>query len=276
MSHTDGNDILAEFEEQGSQAGSTTKLGLRTPKEMDNVLTGIWWFIFQQPRPGPPLPRGETYLTGNRFIWAACKQYKRLPYTFIYLFTFFLLADGLNTTSTLVSICQNDKFSFSFLKNTHHGLAQAIASTMRTLGFWYFQRHFKVSTKKNVHRDEHHYHVNTLLGHVGHLDDQNWEPQSAGEGGDASTHPLYWLHLDLDVPKPFIDATSLSSWVVRGIGSPRSSLITLATAIAAVALGAQLRGGPIAVIKHVIESCLEGSGRGIRPCWVLGNNLVLR
>ncbi|KAF9562450.1 MFS general substrate transporter [Agrocybe pediades] len=113
------------------------------------VLMGIWWFIFQQPRPGPPLPKGEHYLTiGWKQIWAACKQYKQLPCTFIYLFAFFLLADGLNTTGTLVSICQNDKFSFSFLQNTYLGLAQAITSTMSTLGFWYFQRYFKISTKK--------------------------------------------------------------------------------------------------------------------------------
>ncbi|KAF7355720.1 Autophagy-related protein [Mycena sanguinolenta] len=113
------------------------------------VITGIWWFIFQQPRPGPPLPKGEHYITiGWKQIWAACKQYRQLPYTFIYLFSFFLLADGLNTTGTLVSICQNDKFSFSFLQNTYLGLSQAITSTISTFGFWYIQRYWKISTKK--------------------------------------------------------------------------------------------------------------------------------
>ncbi|TEB37124.1 hypothetical protein FA13DRAFT_1880245 [Coprinellus micaceus] len=113
------------------------------------VLTGIWWFIFQQPRPGPPVPKGESYLTiGWKQIWLACKQYRLLPNTFIYLFGFFLLADGLNTTGTLVSICQNDKFSFSFLQNTYLGLAQAITSTASTLGFWYIQRYWKISTKR--------------------------------------------------------------------------------------------------------------------------------
>ncbi|TCD61408.1 hypothetical protein EIP91_008512 [Steccherinum ochraceum] len=113
------------------------------------VLTGIWWFIFQQPRPGPPLPKGESYLTiGWKQIWLALKQYKKLPFTFIYLFSFFLLADGLNTTGTLISICQNDKFQFSFLKNTYLGLSQAITSTISTLGFWYIQRYWKISTKK--------------------------------------------------------------------------------------------------------------------------------
>ncbi|KAJ3923922.1 autophagy-related protein 22-like protein [Lentinula edodes] len=113
------------------------------------VLTGIWWFIFQQPRPGPPLPKGEHYLTvGWKQIWAALKQYKKLPYTFTYIFAFFLLADGLNTTGTLVLICQNDKFSFSFLQNTYLGLAQAITSTASTFGFWYIQKYWKISTKK--------------------------------------------------------------------------------------------------------------------------------
>lgn len=113
------------------------------------MFTGIWWFIFQQPRPGPRLPEGESYLTiGWKQIWLALKQHRRLPYTFIYLFSFFLLADGLNTTGTLVSICQNERFSFSFLQNTYLGLAQAITSTASTLGFWYIQRHWKIPTKK--------------------------------------------------------------------------------------------------------------------------------
>ncbi|KAG6373769.1 MFS general substrate transporter [Boletus reticuloceps] len=113
------------------------------------VLLGVWWFIYQSPRPGPPLPKGESYLTvGWKQIWAALKTYKHLPYTFVYLFAFFLLADGLNTTGTLVSICQNDKFRFSFLQNTYLGLSQAITSTISTLGFWYIQRYWKISTKK--------------------------------------------------------------------------------------------------------------------------------
>ncbi|TDL30024.1 MFS general substrate transporter [Rickenella mellea] len=113
------------------------------------VLTGIWWYIFQEPRPGPRLPKGEHYLTiGWKQIFEAIKQYKKLPYTFTYLFAFFLLADGLNTTGTLVSICQNNKFSFSFLQNTYLGLSQAITSTISTLGFWYIQRYWKIRTKR--------------------------------------------------------------------------------------------------------------------------------
>jgi len=112
------------------------------------VILGIWWFIFQAPRPGPPVPKGSSYLTiGWKQIFEALKQYKRLPYTFVYLFAFFLLADGLNTTGTLISIVQNDKFSFSFLQNTYLGLSQAITSIISTGGFWYIQRYWKIRTK---------------------------------------------------------------------------------------------------------------------------------
>ena len=59
-----------------------------------SLITAHLVVIFQQPRPGPPLPKGEHYVTiGWKQIWIAMKQYKKLPYTFIYLVAFFLLAD---------------------------------------------------------------------------------------------------------------------------------------------------------------------------------------
>ncbi|KAN0097164.1 Autophagy-related protein 22-like protein [Tylopilus felleus] len=54
---------------------------------------------------------------------------------------------GFNTTAILVAICQNNTFQFSFLQNTYLGLVQAIISTVSTLGFWYIQQYWKVSTK---------------------------------------------------------------------------------------------------------------------------------
>ncbi|KAF7302869.1 Autophagy-related protein [Mycena kentingensis (nom. inval.)] len=121
------------------------------PRSNERVLGVDRYLVVHLPTTprGPALPKGEHYLTiGWKQIWAACKQYKQLPHTFLYLFAFFLLADGLNTTGTLVYICQNDKFSFSFLQNTYLGLAQAITSTLSTFGFWYIQRYWRISTKR--------------------------------------------------------------------------------------------------------------------------------
>jgi MFS-type transporter involved in bile tolerance (Atg22 family) len=115
------------------------------------VLSGVWWFIFQQPRPGPKLPKGESYLTiGWKQIFVAVKECRRLPYTFIYIFAVFIISDGLGTTITLVSICQNEQFTFSFLQNTYLYLVQVVTCAASIVATWYIQRHWEIDVKKIV------------------------------------------------------------------------------------------------------------------------------
>ncbi|KDQ17237.1 hypothetical protein BOTBODRAFT_30053 [Botryobasidium botryosum FD-172 SS1] len=112
------------------------------------VVIGIWWFIFQQPRPGPPVPKGTSMLTfGSKQIWMALRQCKRLPNTFTYILAFFFLADGVNTTQSLILIIQNEKFNFSFLMNTYSSIANGSASVLSCLALWYIQKHYKISAK---------------------------------------------------------------------------------------------------------------------------------
>ncbi|KAH1725658.1 hypothetical protein KXX60_006641, partial [Aspergillus fumigatus] len=112
------------------------------------VVLGVWWFIFQQKRPGPQVPKGSNYATiGFKQIWLALREVRSLPQTFLYFIAYFLLADGLNTTGTLVSIIQNDHVSFSFLQLTYLGITQAVCSITSTFGFWYIQKYFKFRTK---------------------------------------------------------------------------------------------------------------------------------
>lgn len=113
------------------------------------IVLGLPWFFLQKPRPGPPLPKGEHWLTvGWKQIGAALKQYRRLPYTFVYLAAYFLLADGLNTTGTVVGIVQNQHVQFSFLQNTYLGIAQACTSIMSCYVFWYLQKWRRIPTKR--------------------------------------------------------------------------------------------------------------------------------
>ncbi|KAJ0426052.1 hypothetical protein BJY00DRAFT_272816 [Aspergillus carlsbadensis] len=113
------------------------------------VFLGIWWFIFQQNRPGPKLQPGTSYATiGFRQIWLALRKIRSLPQTVLYYIAYFLLADGLNTTGTLVSIIQNSSINFSFLQLTYLGITQATCSIISTFGFWYLQQQFEISTKR--------------------------------------------------------------------------------------------------------------------------------
>jgi MFS-type transporter involved in bile tolerance (Atg22 family) len=72
------------------------------------IILGVPWFFLQKKRSGPAIPKGSHWFTiGWKQIIMALRQYRRLPYTFIYLLAFFLLADGLNTTGSVISIVQN-------------------------------------------------------------------------------------------------------------------------------------------------------------------------
>ena len=101
------------------------------------IILGVPWFIFQKTRPGPDLPKGSNVVTvGWQQIIVAVKEIRKLPQTFIYLGGFFLLADGLNTTGTMVNIVQNNNIAFSFLDFTYLGLVQAGCSVLSLYAFW--------------------------------------------------------------------------------------------------------------------------------------------
>ncbi|KAH8982836.1 MFS general substrate transporter [Lactarius akahatsu] len=103
---------------------------------MDNRIFGFVWYlvvyvIFQQPRPGPKLPKGESYLAiGLKQIFIAVKEHKKLPHTYAYLLSIFFIFGSLGTSSTLVSIRQNEQFTFSFLQRGH------LSSECRYLLVW--------------------------------------------------------------------------------------------------------------------------------------------
>jgi MFS-type transporter involved in bile tolerance (Atg22 family) len=85
------------------------------------VCTGFWiifaipWFLWEKKRPGPTLPKGDSYLTfGFKQTYFTAKQAWRLKQTFFYLVAFFLLADGIGTTITLVSSKQSSKQFLSY------------------------------------------------------------------------------------------------------------------------------------------------------------------
>ncbi|ORX35478.1 autophagy-related protein 22-like protein [Kockovaella imperatae] len=112
------------------------------------IVLGLPWFFVQKNRRGPAFPKDSHWWSiGWKQVYLALKQYKRLPYTFIYLFAFFLLADSLNTTGSVVGIVQNQHIQFSFLQSTYLGLSQAATSTFSCYAYWYFQRYFKIKTK---------------------------------------------------------------------------------------------------------------------------------
>ncbi|TVY45806.1 Autophagy-related protein [Lachnellula occidentalis] len=118
------------------------------------VCTGFWiifaipWFLWEKKRPGPPLPKGDNYLTfGFKQAYFTFKQCYKLKQTFFYLVAFFLLADGTNTLITLVGIAQTQAVEFSATQNTYLILVQGSSCTVGVFGAYYVQKYFNLRTK---------------------------------------------------------------------------------------------------------------------------------
>jgi len=118
------------------------------------VCTGFWilfaipWFLWEKKRPGPPLPKTDNYLTfGIKQTYFAAKQAWTIKQTFFYLIAFFLLADGVNTTITLVAITQTQIVNFSATQNTYLIMVQGASCIVGVYGAYYIQKMFNVRTK---------------------------------------------------------------------------------------------------------------------------------
>ncbi|KAI9736358.1 MAG: hypothetical protein M1834_001244 [Cirrosporium novae-zelandiae] len=118
------------------------------------VCTGFWillaipWFFWEKKRPGPPIPKGDSYLTfGFKQTWFAAKQAWTLSQTLIYLVAFFWLADGVSTTLTLISIVQAKIVTFSATESTYLIMVQGGSAIVGVFGAYYLQRLFNIRTK---------------------------------------------------------------------------------------------------------------------------------
>ena len=118
------------------------------------VCTGFWiifaipWFLWEKRRPGPKIPKGENLVTfGFRHVWFTAKQAWQLKQTFFYLIAFFLLADGIGTTTTLVAIAQTQTVEFSATENTYLIMVQGASVMVGVYAAYAFQVRFKIRTK---------------------------------------------------------------------------------------------------------------------------------
>lgn len=118
------------------------------------VVTGWWiilaipWFFWEKKRPGPKLPAGDNYLTfGFKQTWFALKEAWTIKQTFFYLVAYFLLADGINTTITLVAIAQTDAVQFSATQNTYLIMVQGGSAVIGIYVCYELQKFFNLRTK---------------------------------------------------------------------------------------------------------------------------------
>lgn len=110
--------------------------------------SSIWWFIFQKTRPGPKIPEGEHILViGWKTILITLKDIMHLSQSFLFVVSYFLFTDGMNTSGSVFGILQNNIIQFDFLTSTYVNLVQTFCSIAGCMLFYVIQRKFNLPIK---------------------------------------------------------------------------------------------------------------------------------
>lgn len=112
------------------------------------VVFGIPWFFLEKKRVNQKLPAGQSYLTiGFKQIAYVAKSCLKLKQTGLYIITYWLLGDGLNTSDNLVSIIQNKIVEYDMVTVAELKILNSGLSVFGMATFWFFQRKFNLTTK---------------------------------------------------------------------------------------------------------------------------------
>lgn len=116
------------------------------------VLNAIPYFIaVPSKRQGPPLPKDANHFTiGWKSIFIAIKEARKLKYLFLYIFAYFMFADAVSTTNSMIGITQAQITGFSAQQVTILNLASAVTSIIGCLFFLWIAKRFGVKTKTNL------------------------------------------------------------------------------------------------------------------------------
>jgi UMF1 family MFS transporter len=126
--------------------------------QVASAANGVWFLIFNvitwkllKPRPGPPLPEGESYILYSwKTVFKTVSQASKLSQAFIFLLSWFMMSDALGTIVHVAVL-----FAKSELAATQIQLfiVATITPLMAGIGcvFWmYFQRFLKLRTKTMI------------------------------------------------------------------------------------------------------------------------------
>lgn len=79
-----------------------------------------------------------------------CREVRRLRYLFLYIFSYFMFSDAVNTINSMISIVQGEITSFSAQQVTLLNLISAVCSIIGCLIFLVVSQKFGVKTKTNL------------------------------------------------------------------------------------------------------------------------------
>ncbi|KAF4309005.1 putative autophagy-related protein 22 protein [Botryosphaeria dothidea] len=117
-----------------------------------SLLLSLPWFVLEKPRPGAPIPAGRNIVThGLRQVWLTLRTCTQLSQVFLYLALYFVLADGVATLQTVVTIAQTRSVSFSAELNSLMLVAQGASACACAFASPLLQARCRLRTKTLLH-----------------------------------------------------------------------------------------------------------------------------
>ncbi|EOD47296.1 putative autophagy-related protein 22 protein [Neofusicoccum parvum UCRNP2] len=117
-----------------------------------SLILSIPWFILEKRRPGASVPAGQNIVShGLRQVWRNMREAAKLSQTFFYLALYFVLADGVATLQTVVTIAQTRTVAFSAETNSLMLVAQGGSAGVFAFGAHWLQARLALRTKLLLH-----------------------------------------------------------------------------------------------------------------------------
>ncbi|KXN70271.1 MFS general substrate transporter, partial [Conidiobolus coronatus NRRL 28638] len=122
------------------------------------AINGVWYFVgiavtwkWLAPRPGPPLPQGESYLTYSwKCMFHTLCEAPKLSQAFIVLLSWFLLSDGLATVVHVAVLFAKTEMGFTTFEIFLIAFIAPLAAGIGCVFWLQVQRIFKLRTKTMV------------------------------------------------------------------------------------------------------------------------------
>ncbi|KAF9959436.1 Autophagy protein 22 [Mortierella alpina] len=119
------------------------------------AFTGVWWLVWTiavlpwlDARPGPPLPKGHNWIA---YSWSknyqTFKAMRELSQITRFIFSWFLLSDGVNTVVALLYVVTYQDLRFSHTKSLCMTMVISAMAFVGAYLFLYIRQYWKLSTK---------------------------------------------------------------------------------------------------------------------------------
>ncbi|ORX93246.1 MFS general substrate transporter [Basidiobolus meristosporus CBS 931.73] len=122
------------------------------------AFSSLWWLVFcyppmkwLKPRPGPPLPKGESYLFYSwKKVFKTLCHIPKLGQIFLFLLCWFFVSDAINTITSVAILFAKTTLGMNYVELLIAGVVVPLCAGVGNMMWLFIQRKLHLSTKKMI------------------------------------------------------------------------------------------------------------------------------